>query len=166
MPQLDVFTFSSQIFWLLLTFGTVLCFSCFWFAPRISGAIYARRKKIDDIHQNINKLRTETEELKRECNAILASARQEMADILGQAEEKADQEQRALQASLSFEIKQQLSQWEEDFRQDQKMIQDDILEKIGEMVALCAQQMKDMAYDEQVASFLDEINQSRTKVRH
>lgn len=166
MPQIDWSTFPSQIFWLLLCFGSVFCFVFYWLAPRLSEMILTRRKKMDLAQQDIEAIREQTEILRHECQEILKEARKEMACVLAEAEHKSEQEQRALQESLTLEIKEKLMLWEEDFRKDQQLVQNDLLERMGSIVAVCAQQMKEMAYDERVSTFLEEMQQSGRKIRH
>ena len=48
MPQLDVTTFSSQIFWLVVSFVALFLIMLRVRVPKISDALEARQKRIDD----------------------------------------------------------------------------------------------------------------------
>ena len=79
MPQLDVTTFSSQIFWLVVTF--IALFLTMWrvSVPKISDALEARQKRIDD---NLAR----AEELKKEATAALEAYEASLADARSEAE--------------------------------------------------------------------------------
>ncbi|RZI45390.1 hypothetical protein EDM53_05390 [Rickettsiales endosymbiont of Peranema trichophorum] len=46
MPQLDVLTYPSQIFWLLVTFSVLYLFTSFYFMPVISSITKLRASKV------------------------------------------------------------------------------------------------------------------------
>ena len=79
MPQLDVTTFSSQIFWLVVTF--IALFLTMWrvSVPKISDALEARQKRIDD---NLAR----AEELKKEATAALEAYEASLADARSEAQ--------------------------------------------------------------------------------
>ena len=112
MPQLDVTTFSSQIFWLVVTF--IGLFLIMWriSVPKISDALEARQKRIDD---NLNR----AEELKREAEAAmdiyeasLADARSDAQRAILEANAKLAEDARAREAELSEALAKRIAESE------------------------------------------------------
>lgn len=79
MPQLDVTTFASQIFWLAVTFIALLLIIWRIGVPKISDALEARQKRIDD---NLAR----AEELKREAEAAMAAYEASLAEVRAEAQ--------------------------------------------------------------------------------
>lgn len=101
MPQLDVTTFSSQIFWLLVTFTALFLIMWRISVPKISDALEARQKRIDD-----NLLRAE--ELKKDAEAALdayeialAQAHSEAQKIILEANTKLIKESQSSETKLN-----------------------------------------------------------------
>ncbi|MDX2049857.1 MAG: hypothetical protein SFT93_01560 [Rickettsiaceae bacterium] len=73
MPQLEVDTYSSQVFWLLFCISVIYVSLKYIFIPRIENSISARSSKIKSLLHESNKLRIEsaafnkkyTEEIKK-----------------------------------------------------------------------------------------------------
>jgi len=78
MPQLDITTFSTQIFWLVITFGTLFLIMWRVTVPRISDALEARQKRIDD---NL----TKAAEFKKDAEAAIAAYEDSLAGARAEA---------------------------------------------------------------------------------
>ena len=63
MPQLDLATYSSQIFWLFICVSTIYFSLKFVFIPRIESSIEARKKRIENLLLEAEKMRAESEQL-------------------------------------------------------------------------------------------------------
>ncbi len=75
MPQLDISTFPSQIFWLILCFA-ILCFAMASFlAPRIGDSLTSRQNKLNDLHNSALKLSETADHLEHENQRNLKTAR-------------------------------------------------------------------------------------------
>ena len=112
MPQLDVATFSSQIFWLVVTF--IALFLIIWriSVPKISDALEARQKRIDD---NLNR----AEELKKEAKAAmdiyeasLADARSDAQRAILEANAKLAEDAQAREAELGEALAKRIAESE------------------------------------------------------
>lgn len=90
MPQLDISTYASQLFWLLLTFVPLYFVIARRAIPRISEVLEARQNKIsDDLKkaaarkEEAESVRAEYEQLKAESHAkaqgMLKAAQEEMS---------------------------------------------------------------------------------------
>ena len=78
MPQLDVSTFSSQIFWVLVGFLLVYIFMSTVVTPALKGTLDNRASHVDAILKNVEKLRTEAEKLEDEAEYSLENARKKI----------------------------------------------------------------------------------------
>ena len=79
MPQLDVATYASQLFWLAVTFIVLLLLMSKLGLPRVRSVIEARRKRIDDDLAR-------AEELKNQAEAAMAAHQRALADARAQAQ--------------------------------------------------------------------------------
>lgn len=87
MPQLDITTYSTQIFWLLICFG-ILCFAVAGFlAPRLGKSISKRQKHMDDLHyesalllKNAKDLRKSNQEQIKELHHQLGQQHRQVLD--------------------------------------------------------------------------------------
>jgi F-type H+-transporting ATPase subunit b len=75
LPQMDVGTFPSQIFWLVLTFGFLLIFMSKYALPRIGGGIENRRQRMLGDLEQADVLRKESDLALKNYDAALAAAR-------------------------------------------------------------------------------------------
>jgi F-type H+-transporting ATPase subunit b len=75
MPQLDVTTFSSQLFWLVLSFTSLYLFTLKVTVPRISKILDARRLRIEGYISKSEELRHNSDQVRQEFESILSSAR-------------------------------------------------------------------------------------------
>ena len=100
MPQVDVTTFSSQIFWLVVTF--IALFLIMWrvSVPKISDALEARQKRIDDNLARAQELKKEAETALDAYETSLADARSDAQNTLLQANAKLAKEAEAREAEL------------------------------------------------------------------
>ncbi|MFN7709897.1 MAG: hypothetical protein ACK5O7_02900 [Holosporales bacterium] len=76
MPQLDVATYASQLFWLGLCFIVLLIGSVGIYLPRMSRILDTRWQHIEGTFSEAEALRKEAEELHRVSEQLLAEARE------------------------------------------------------------------------------------------
>lgn len=77
MPQLDISTYASQIFWLFVCFGILCIFLSGWITPRIGLSLHQRNLILKDHTQKAKKLLEEIQELREQNLLQLTKARQE-----------------------------------------------------------------------------------------
>ena len=77
MPQLDITTFSSQLFWLGLSFIILYLILSYVAVPKIARIYDDRQKTVEEKLSQANSYREKAEELLAEYEATLASARGE-----------------------------------------------------------------------------------------
>ena len=100
MPQLDVTTFSSQIFWLIVTF--IALFLIMWriSVPKISDALEVRQKRIDDNLARAETLKKEAAAAMEAYEVSLTDARSEAQDTVLKANAKLTEEAQVREAEL------------------------------------------------------------------
>ena len=75
LPQFDVTTYPSQLFWLFLTFATCYLIFSKKILPEISSVLQTRRERIDNDLQTAKELREEIESVREEYETAIAEAR-------------------------------------------------------------------------------------------
>jgi F-type H+-transporting ATPase subunit b len=94
VPQLDVTTFTSQIFWLIVCFGTLYYLLSRRALPRVSETLEARQHRIAaDLDQ--------AQRLRRDAEKTLATYEQEMAKAQGEAHALLAEVQNRLEAEAA-----------------------------------------------------------------
>ena len=101
MPQLDITTFSSQIFWLVVTFTAL--FLVIWriSVPKISETLEARQKRINDNLVRAEELKRDAEAAIESYEASLNQAHQEAHHILLEAKTKLTRESQIREAAVN-----------------------------------------------------------------
>jgi F-type H+-transporting ATPase subunit b len=94
MPQLDISTFPSQIFWLIICFA-VLCFAMASFlAPRIGNSLVNRQRTLIDLSESADKILIEADILERQNQidhkAALYDINQRIHQALTEQKQKKD----------------------------------------------------------------------------
>jgi len=89
MPQLNPEFWISQIFWLILTFGTLYVVLSKLILPKISANLESRKSQISDNIEAADKQREESEAKLREYEEIVSKSKIEAKKIFNQAREKA-----------------------------------------------------------------------------
>ena len=108
MPQLDIETFPSQLFWLAVTFVLLYILMSWIGLPRLTAAIEARRQRREDDLARAARLKTEAEAANTAFQRTMAEARMQAQAALKETTDRlaadAAERQRALAAALSHQI--------------------------------------------------------------
>lgn len=88
MPQLDISTYASQLFWLLLTFVPLYFIIARRAVPRIAEVLEARRSKIDDDLKKAAARKEEAEAVRAEYEQLKAKSHASAQGMLKQAQEE------------------------------------------------------------------------------
>ncbi|MDR2766582.1 MAG: hypothetical protein LBB63_03950 [Holosporaceae bacterium] len=113
MPQLDVATFPSQIFWILLGFSVTYLFIDVVVAPKIRDIMEQRSTFVGDIRGRAEKLKAEAESLRSDSSAALDHVQAEAAAVEAKlmadmAEQTARERERAAALAADKYHKEQL----------------------------------------------------------
>lgn len=108
MPQLDVATFPSQLFWLAVTFVVLYILMSWIGLPRVTAAIEARRQRREDDLARAARLKTEAEAANAAFQRTMAEARAQAQAAIKETTDRlaaeAAERQRALAAALAQQI--------------------------------------------------------------
>ena len=109
MPQLNPEFWVSQIFWLILTFGTLLVVLSKLILPKISANLETRKSQILENIEAADKQRKDSELKIKEFEELISKSKTEAKNILAQAREKVQKDinlkRDALDKQLDEEIK-------------------------------------------------------------
>jgi F-type H+-transporting ATPase subunit b len=75
MPQLDVSTFPSQLFWLFISFASLYIFTARVTMPRMSKILDARRLRIENSLNRADELKAESNKVRQDFETFLSTAR-------------------------------------------------------------------------------------------
>ncbi len=109
MPQLDVSTFASQIFWLIICFGTLYYLLSQKALPRVGEILEARQDRIAADLDEAQRLRVEAEAALAEYETALAKAHAEAQALLAESQAKLLAETTARQAELDGRLADQIA---------------------------------------------------------
>ena len=109
MPQLNPEFWISQIFWLVLTFGTLYLVLSKFILPKISANLEKRKSQILENIEAAEKSREESEEKIKEYNKIIQDSKIEAKNYFNQTREKIlkdiNQKKENLDKEINEEIK-------------------------------------------------------------
>lgn len=104
MPQFDVATFASQIFWLILCFGFLCLIMVRLLVPRLTSALEAREQRLQEDKDRALTLNREAAALKEKNLARLAEARDKAHFLVNQAFQEVHQIKANRIATLEAEL--------------------------------------------------------------
>ena len=112
MPQLDFSVFPSQLFWLCISFFTMLFIMSKFIIPRTAEMINLRKAKIDADLEEAAKLKQKVEKTLEKYNKALKKASDDANASLLKTKEELNQTIERRQSDLSAELKQQITEGE------------------------------------------------------
>ena len=112
MPQLDISTFSSQIFWLIASFTALFLILWRIGVPKISHVLETRQKRIDDNLLRAEEFKREAEAALEAYEASLDEARSDAQAILVEANASLAEEFNAREAELIKALSKRISESE------------------------------------------------------
>lgn len=89
LPQFDVATYPSQLFWMFLTFGVCYVIFSKKILPELSAIIQTRQERIESDLQTAKDLRAEIDQVRTDYEAALADARNKANGHLNDVQAKA-----------------------------------------------------------------------------
>jgi F-type H+-transporting ATPase subunit b len=109
VPQLDVSTFASQVFWLIICFGTLYYLLSRKALPRVGEILEARQDRIAADLDEAQRLRIEAETALAEYEEALAKAQAEAQALVGQSQARLQAETAKRQAELDARLAEQVA---------------------------------------------------------
>lgn len=104
MPQLDVATYPSQLFWLAITFIALYALMKWLALPKVATAIEARRNRLEGDLAGAETLRSEAESVLAAYQKALAEARGEAQARLRETQERLAAEAAARQRQIADDL--------------------------------------------------------------
>lgn len=135
MPQFDVTTFTSQIFWLLVVFGGFL-FVCYkFYFPKLTSMLKDRASRLNDEQGRLDHMRREIEVLENQKAEKIRAVHRQIADMIQNAEHEANAKLNKQLASLDGEITENIKELEDSLNRQRTHI----CESIEDTVSACVQ---------------------------
>lgn len=142
MPQLDVSTYSSQIFWLIICFFSLYFIMAQLILPKIGDIIEQRQNKIDDYinkaeeikkqaESSLNKYQKALSEASQAASKELEKTQNELTDFINQKQKELDAKLRDKIATSEAEIENNKKQALKQIQTISEGIAEEIIHKIG-----------------------------------
>lgn len=109
MPQLDLSTFPSQIFWLVLTFALLYVLLARSILPRIHDVLENRQNKISHDLDRAEQLRNEAEEARQVYERALKESRSKAQSLIAESASLMEKSSAARHAELDVKLSKQLA---------------------------------------------------------
>ncbi|MDZ5762274.1 ATP synthase subunit b' [Candidatus Cyrtobacter comes] len=90
MPQLDFSTFTSQLFWLFISFCSIYAFVSVVFVPRVRNFIYIRRNYVQEMRDEARIASEKAKEIEERIVSLLSDAKIEASTIILNAKSEAE----------------------------------------------------------------------------
>jgi len=114
MPQLEqIYSFPSQIFWLVVTFVALFVFLRAVALPKVAAVLEARRRTIEGDLEKAAALKADAEKALAAYQAAVAKGREEAQALLRKAGDEAQAKAAAAQDALGQKLAQQIKGAEE-----------------------------------------------------
>ncbi len=104
LPQMDVTTFASQLFWLAITFGILFFTMRNIIIPRLGGIIEERKDRIADDLDQAAEFKQQSEDAQLAYEQALAEARAKAQNIAGDTRKDIDEQIATMQATMESEL--------------------------------------------------------------
>lgn len=117
MPQLDISTYPSQLFWLIISFSILYACMHWLIVPRISKVFHKRRGLLEDRLEEIEHFRKEIEHLEIKIERLSSQSQKDSMELLTNtkrectklfAEEEIKLQKKAAESLESFTKKMEL----------------------------------------------------------
>lgn len=131
MPQLDISTFTSQLFWLCVSFFSMLFIMSKFIIPKIGDILAQRQRKIDDYLHKAHMTRQQAEESLNKYHQALADATRKADETLRKTQEELNSFITGKQNELRDELHRKIIEGEAEIAADKA----EALVKVREMSA-------------------------------
>lgn len=140
MPQLDVSTYPSQLFWLIIFFGILYVFMQWFIVPRVSRIFQKRRVLLDEKLEEIDQFRQEIERLEAQVNLLIETTQKEERELLENAQRECHKLFKDEEIKLQKKAAQSLEIFEKDLLSEVKKIEKELSKSQSDFSLLIAEQ--------------------------
>jgi len=163
MPQLDIATFSSQIAWLVITFGAMFLIIWRVAVPKISDTLEARQKRIDDYLNKAGDFKRDAEAAIKAYEESLADARSAAHSAIAEAQATLMEETEARDAELNDKVHAMLVESEANISKAVEDAMDNVREVAQEVSAAAVERLLGESMEAgDVAAAVDNSMKART----
>lgn len=151
MPQFDPSTFSTQLFWLFVTFTVLLIVTWRTALPRITEVRNTRRNRVDGDLEKAEKLKSEAESVLAAYEQALAGATAEALSIHRQIGLELTEDRTRRQEELGRKLLQQTREAESRIAEEKTRAVDNIRDVTREVVQSATERLVGTQVSEQEA---------------
>lgn len=142
MPHLDISTYPSQLFWLIITFGLLYWIVAKKALPAIGAAIEHRRSRIQDDIEEAERLRRDAEAALEAYETAIRDAREQARAMIAETREKISRELSEERQRIETELAEKIALAEKQVREAKekalKGIEEAVTDLAGEIVVKVA----------------------------
>lgn len=132
MPQFDISTYTSQLFWLFMTWGILFAYLWIFLVPRMSEKLSNREKKIQYILSQAEMLNQKADQLLADYNTALSELKQSNRDKLNSVGAFIKQSRADLEKDLKKELNLILKQYQARLKQSEQALLRQLPESLDE----------------------------------
>ena len=133
MPQLDISTYPSQLFWLLITFGLIYWIVARKALPAIGDAIEHRRSRIQDDIEEAERLRRDAEAAIETYEAAIKDAREKARAMIAETRERIAKELNEERQRVETELAEKIALAEKQVREAKQKALEGIEEAVTDL---------------------------------
>lgn len=126
MPQLEVATYASQIFWLIVTFVTLYWLLSRRALPRVAEILEARQDRVAADLDQAQRLRTEAEEALRSYEQQMGEARSHAQRTAAETHARLQEEAARRQTALEDELGRKIAQAEREIQDARRVAMSEV----------------------------------------
>lgn len=141
MPQLDVSTFASQIFWLIICFGTLYYLLSRKALPRVAEILEARQDRIAADLDEAQRLRVEAEAALAEYEEALAKVQAEAQALLAESQARLQAESAKRQGELDARLAEQIATAEAEIKKARRAALEELRTSTIDVAQAAAEQL-------------------------
>lgn len=141
MPQLDISTYASQLFWLVVCFGVLYVLLSRLALPRIATALEERRDRIADELDQAAQLKSQSEEVLAAYEALLAESRERAHALSQETRHKLQQEAEAQRQKIDAELREKVADAEARIKDSRAQAREQLQGVSSELAGLILQRL-------------------------
>ena len=157
LPHLDYNTYSSQIFWLLLSFASLYLVVSRVILPRIRSTLQGRDQKISSDLDRANSLSKMSRELEAEYDHEIQNTQKIALTSIAYLEENAAEEHEAFKAKLKKDMQKQLESAEKELDVLRKNLYKDSAGSILDFAKLYYELVFSKSCEEELRGYVDRL---------
>jgi len=136
MPQLDASSFSSQLFWLTITFLALYLLLARFLLPQVQSVMEARAQSIDGDIEQAEQMKSEAARASEQYEKTLSEARAKSLGMIAAAQAEIGAKASQRQAELDASIEKKLSESEASIRSAKQSVADKLTPVAGDLASL------------------------------